>query len=85
MSEIAINIAGVVEEQGAATREIARNIQAAASGSTEISRNIGSVNSAAATTGAGAAEVLTSARELDRQASMLDTAVGGFLSKIRAA
>ena len=85
MSEITINIASAVEEQGAATREIARNIQAAASGSTEISHNIGSVSSAAAATGAAAAEVLTSARDLDRQASMLDTAVGDFLSKIRAA
>jgi methyl-accepting chemotaxis protein len=85
MSEITMSIASAVEEQGAATQEIARNIQAAANGSTEISQNIGSVSSAAAATGAAAVEVLTGARDLDRQAGILDAAVGEFLSKIRAA
>jgi methyl-accepting chemotaxis protein len=85
MSEISMAISSAVEEQGAATREIARNIQAAATGSSEIATNIGSVNAAASATGQAAGQVLSGARELDGQASMLQSAVTDFLTKIRAA
>ncbi|MEH2480705.1 methyl-accepting chemotaxis protein [Nitrobacteraceae bacterium AZCC 2146] len=85
MNEISLAISSAVEEQGAATREIARNIQAAATGSSEIASNIGSVNAAASATGQAAGEVLTGARELDGQASMLQSAVAEFLTKVRAA
>jgi methyl-accepting chemotaxis protein len=85
MSEISIAISSAVEEQGAATREIARNIQAAATGSSEIATNIGSVNTAASATGQAAGEVLNGARELDGQATMLQSAVAEFLTKVRAA
>jgi methyl-accepting chemotaxis protein len=85
MSEISIAISSAVEEQGAATREIARNIQAAATGSSEIATNIGSVNAAASATGQAAGQVLSGARELDGQASMLQSAVTDFLTKVRAA
>ncbi|MDB5504972.1 MAG: Methyl-accepting chemotaxis protein 4 [Tardiphaga sp.] len=85
MNEISMAISSAVEEQGAATREIARNIQAAAAGSSEIASNIGSVNAAASATGQAAGEVLTGARELDGQTSMLQSAVAEFLTKVRAA
>ncbi len=85
MSEITMNISSAVEEQGAATREIARNIQSVAAGSGEINSHIGGVSSAAAATGTAASDVLSSARELDAQASKLDQAVNDFLSKVRAA
>jgi methyl-accepting chemotaxis protein len=85
MSEISMAISSAVEEQGAATREIARNIQAAATGSSEIATNIGSVNAAASATGQAAGQVLSGARELDGQASMLQSAVTDFLTKVRAA
>jgi methyl-accepting chemotaxis protein len=85
MSEISMAISSAVEEQGAATREIARNIQAAATGSSEIASNIGGVNAAASATGQAAGEVLNGARELDGQASMLQSAVAEFLTKVRAA
>ncbi|WP_398470194.1 methyl-accepting chemotaxis protein [Tardiphaga sp.] len=85
MNEISMVISSAVEEQGAATREIARNIQAAASGSSEITTNIGGVRAAASATGAAASEVLSSARDLDGQANMLQSAVAQFLSQIRAA
>ena len=74
-----------VEEQGAATREIARNIQSVAAGSNEISAHIGGVSTAAAATGKAASEVLASARELDTQSGMLRSAVDEFLGKVRAA
>ncbi|HEX7884111.1 MAG TPA: methyl-accepting chemotaxis protein, partial [Afipia sp.] len=85
MSEITMNISSAVEEQGAATREIARNIQSVAAGSTEISDHIGGVSAAAEATGTAAADVLTSARDLDQQSGMLRTAVDEFLGKVRAA
>jgi methyl-accepting chemotaxis protein len=85
MSEITLAISGAVEEQGAATREIARNIQSVAAGSNEISAHIGGVSTAAAATGAAASDVLSNARELDNQSGMLRRAVDEFLAKVRAA
>ena len=43
MSEIASTIASAVEEQGAATQEISRNVQQAAQGTTQVSSNISDV------------------------------------------
>jgi soluble cytochrome b562 len=40
MSEIASTIASAVEEQGAATQEISRNVQQAAQGTMQVSSNI---------------------------------------------
>ena len=85
MSDIAGEISSAVEKQGAATGEIARSIQAAAMGSNEISEHIGSVGEAAAATGATASEVLTRARELDKQAGLLRRSVDEFLTQVRAA
>ncbi len=85
MSEITTSIAASVQQQGEATREIARNIQSAAAGSSEISAHIGGVTTAAAATGLAASDVLSNARELDDQSSMLRHAVDEFLTKVRAA
>jgi methyl-accepting chemotaxis protein len=85
MSEITVTISAAIEEQGAATREIARNIQSVAAGSSEINSHIGGVTTAAEATGSAASEVLTNARELDNQSGMLRSAVDGFLAKVRAA
>ncbi len=85
MSEITVAISGAVEEQGAATREIARNIQSVAAGANEVHDHIGGVASAAEATGEAASEVLSSARDLDGQSSMLREAVDQFLGKVRAA
>ena len=85
MSEITTSIAASVQQQGEATREIARNIQSAAAGSSEISAHIGGVTTAAAATGLAATDVLSNARELDNQSSMLRHAVDEFLAKVRAA
>jgi methyl-accepting chemotaxis protein len=85
MSEITVTISAAIEEQGAATREIARNIQQVAAGSSEISVHIGGVTTAAEATGGAASQVLSNARELDNQSGMLRSAVEGFLTKVRAA
>jgi methyl-accepting chemotaxis protein len=85
ISEISTSIASAMEEQGAATREIARNTQEAAKGTHEVSQNIGGVNQAASETGAAAQQVSDSSSELGKQAETLRTDVETFLEKIRVA
>ncbi len=85
IDEISTGIAAAVEEQGAATGEIARNVQEAASGTSEVSTNIAGVNAAAGETGKAANEVLRSADELNSQADSLKTEVDRFLREVRAA
>jgi len=85
ISEIAEAIAASVEAQGAATREIARNVQEAANGANAVSSNITGVNEAAHETGIVSGEVLASAEKLGRQAGALRADVDRFLANIRAA
>ena len=85
ISEIAEAIAAAVEEQGAATREITRNVQEAADGANAVSSNITGVNEAAHQTDVVSSEVLASAEKLGCQAAALRSDVDGFLAKIRAA
>jgi methyl-accepting chemotaxis protein len=82
---IATSIASAVEQQGAATREIARNVQQAAEGNRQVSHNIVGVNQAAAEAGLAADQVLQSADELSRQSAKLRVDVDQFLQRIRAA
>ncbi|WP_236025112.1 methyl-accepting chemotaxis protein [Arenibaculum pallidiluteum] len=85
INEIAATIASAVEEQTAATSEIARNVQQAAAGTAEVSSNIGQVTSAANQTGAAAREVLSAATGLAQQSDGLRRQVERFLEGIRAA
>ncbi|HWE74717.1 MAG TPA: HAMP domain-containing methyl-accepting chemotaxis protein [Stellaceae bacterium] len=85
INEIATTIASAVEEQGAATQEIARNVQQASAGTAEVSTNIVGVTKAANDTGAASTQVLGAAGELSKQSEMLRSQVDTFLSKIRAA
>jgi methyl-accepting chemotaxis protein len=85
MSEIATIIVAAVEEQGAATREIARNVQEAAQGTNEVSANIGGVSQAASETGTAASQVQAASAELARQGEALKTEVDRFLGSMRAA
>jgi len=85
INEIATAIASSVEEQGSATREIARNVQEAAQGTSMVSSNIVGVNNAATETGAAAGQVLVSAEQLNGQAATLRADVDRFLANIRAA
>ena len=74
-----------MEEQGAATQEIVRNVSEASAGTGAVTGNVASVASAAEETGAAASQVLTSASELSRQSEHLDGQVRHFLQTIRAA
>jgi methyl-accepting chemotaxis protein len=85
MSEIASAIAAAVEEQGAATREISRNVQQAARGTQQVSASIVDVQRGASQTGSASSNVLASARSLSGESSRLKVEVGKFLDAIRAA
>lgn len=85
IDEISATIASSVEEQGAATGEIARNVQQAAQGTQEVSANISDVTQAAADTGRVASEIVSAASELTDQAERLREEVDRFIARARAA
>ncbi|MBR0826364.1 HAMP domain-containing protein [Bradyrhizobium manausense] len=85
INNVTTAIAAAVEQQGAATREIARNIQHAAGGTSEVSSNIVGVSTASAEAGAAATEVLTASDALRREADVLRSEIDAFLNNIRAA
>ncbi|MDR3515805.1 MAG: methyl-accepting chemotaxis protein [Azospirillaceae bacterium] len=84
LNTIAATIASAVVAQGAATRDIAANIQGVARETIEASANMAGVHRAAGTTGAAASQVLTAADELGGQADKLLRDVEGFFVKIRS-
>jgi len=85
INEIVTTIAAAVEEQTAATQEIARNAQQTASGTHEAVRSIGDVTKASGETGGIAGEVLRTAELLQSQAAALNQGVDTFLRNIRSA
>ncbi|HLG81831.1 MAG TPA: HAMP domain-containing methyl-accepting chemotaxis protein [Bradyrhizobium sp.] len=85
MSEIAAAIASAIEEQGAATREISRNVQQAAHGTQQVSANITHVQRGASETGSASAQVLSAAKSLSGESNRLKREVGQFLSAVRTA
>ena len=85
ISEIATTIASAVEEQGAATQEITRNVQRASAGTTKVASNISEVRGGAAKTGVASADVLSAATSLSDQSNRLKTEVEKFLTTVRAA
>ena len=85
ISQVTTSIAAAVEEQGAATQEIVRNVAQAACGTSEVTQNITGVAHAAEQTGGATAQVLTSAADLAAQSDALNRQVGRFLATVRAA
>ena len=86
ISEIATTIAAAIEEQGAATQEIARNVQQAAAGTTQaVASNIASVSRGATETGSASSQVLSSAQSLANESNRLKLEMGKFLTTVRAA
>ncbi|MBK8157479.1 MAG: HAMP domain-containing protein [Rhodospirillaceae bacterium] len=81
--EISATIAAAVEEQTAATREIARNVEEAARGTDDVTQNISVVNDAAQASNEAATTVRVSAGALARQSAELDQLVKGFLQNVR--
>jgi methyl-accepting chemotaxis protein len=85
ISEIATAIAAAVEEQGAATQEIARNAQEAAQGTARVASNIADVNQGAGKTGSASSQVFGSAKSLSKESALLKSEVQNFLQTIRTA
>ena len=85
ISEISTAIAAAVEEQGAATQEIARNVQQAAQGATQVTGSIADVNRGASDTGSAAGQVHVLAVSLLTESNHLSAEVENFLQTIRVA
>ncbi|MBR0796738.1 HAMP domain-containing protein [Bradyrhizobium jicamae] len=85
IDQIGTAIAAAIEEQGSATKEIARSVQEAARGTQEVNSNISGVRHAADDTGAAATQVLGAAEQLSTQSKDLAGQVNRFLSDVRAA
>jgi methyl-accepting chemotaxis protein len=85
LSEIASTIAAAVEEQGAATQEISRNVQNAAQGTHEVSSNVADVQHGATETGTASAKVLSAAQSLSVDSDRLKLELDRFLLTVRAA
>jgi methyl-accepting chemotaxis protein len=84
ISEISTAVATAVEEQGATTRDIARNVQQAATGTQQVSENITGVTRSASETGQAATMVHQAASDLAAQSDKLSGEVEQFLTRVRA-
>jgi len=85
ISGISGAIAAAVEEQGASTQEISRNVQQAATGTVHVTSNITDVSRGAGEAGLASAQVLSSAQSLARESTHLKTEVAKFINAVRAA
>ncbi len=85
MKSISSSIASAVEQQGAATGEIAVNCQRAASGTQHVTENIGSVDRSAQITGAASQQLLSLSQSLSGQAVDLGKVVEAFVRDLDAA
>jgi len=85
INSIAGAIAAAVDEQGAATQEIARSVDQVASGTDAVSARIAIVTREAGETDRSAEHMLRAAGDLSQQSETLRKEVDGFLANIRAA
>jgi methyl-accepting chemotaxis protein len=85
LAGISAAIAAAMEEQGATTQEVSRNVGEAASGSRSVSTDIVGVSAASKETRASAETVKSSAQDLMTQSEQMRAEVERFLQTIRAA
>ena len=85
IAEIATAISAAVEEQGAATQEITRNVHSAAQSTSQVAGNINDVARGTSDTGTASNQVLASAGLLSSESARLRTEVENFLTMVRAA
>ncbi len=84
VSTIATSIASAVEQQGAATAEIAASAQRTAASTSAMSGDVAAVDDAAATAGRSAESVLGAAGDVSGQANRLTETVTRFVTAVRA-
>jgi methyl-accepting chemotaxis protein len=85
ISDISGTISAAVQQQGAATQEIAKNVLGAAQSTQQVAGNIAEVNRGAGDTGTASAQVLSSAQSLAQEGARLRTEVDKLLTMVRAA
>jgi methyl-accepting chemotaxis protein len=83
IAEAASAIAAAIEEQGAATGEISRNVQEVMVGARTVGENIRMVADAAVTTERTADALRGASREMDQASQRLGAEVSGFLTRLR--
>jgi len=83
LEQTAISIASAVDQQSVAGQDLARSIDLAASGTTEVAGHIDGVRELSLSTGAAARQVLSSADALKQQAMTLSSQAEAFLGRIR--
>jgi methyl-accepting chemotaxis protein len=83
INEIATTISAAVEQQGAATREIADSVGRVAGGTAEVSANIGEVMQATGSVGAVSGEIAAAVGELSSRSRHLSVEVESFVATIR--
>jgi methyl-accepting chemotaxis protein len=82
---ISATVSAAVERQSASTREIASNVENVALGTETISHDIGCVTQSAEHADSVAGDVLRASRELSRDSETLQSAVDGFIQRVRSA
>ncbi|MBR1236682.1 methyl-accepting chemotaxis protein [Bradyrhizobium sp. AUGA SZCCT0182] len=85
IDEISSGIAAAVDQQGAATREIAGNVQQAANSTRDVNDSILSVSRASDDAGRGTARLLDAANGLSSQSGRLKSEVDSFLGSLHVA
>lgn len=85
INSITAAVAAAIEQQGAATHEIAGNCQKAAAAATGVTGTISGVGQAAETTGRSAGELTGLATDLAGHAGTLQNEVQAFVEALRAA
>ncbi len=85
IDKITVSIAGAVEQQGAATQEIARSITDAASSSADVTSAIMAVDEASNKTTFAAGDLESAADTVMQTAEVLREAVGRHIASIKAA
>ena len=84
VDQVVASIAAAIEEQTAATGEIARNVQEAASGNALVTVSISGVSQLASQTGEMADRMQGVANDLGREIKGLRSEVEGFLQQVNA-
>ena len=83
MEETAGGIASAMEQQSAATREIARSVDQASRGAAGVADNMGGVQTASEETERSAARVAESSAKLETQTAQLSASVSEFLAELK--
>ncbi len=82
LDEASAAIAAAIEEQRAATCEVARNIERAAEGTSAVSSNIAAINHTASSSGTIAVGVRNASSDLAERSTSMRRVVEAFLSEV---